>query len=211
MMLPRPFRYPTSIHSRRHGPAGYRNYESFKDWLRDEFHFRCVYCLFRERWYPNGSMGFSVDHVIPRSVDRGGSSERDYANLVYACNRCNSNRVVAHVLNPTQCSLGEHLEVRHEDGSVLGRTDEGWRSIRILQLNDPVLCDHRRRILALLDLKRESPDNPAIHNLFVRVFGYPDDLPDLRRLRPPFGNTKPGSEESCYYALRERGELEEAY
>lgn len=72
MMLPRPFLYPSSIHSRRHGPAGYQNYESFKEWLRDEFSFRCVYCLFRERWYPNGSMSFSIDHVIPRSVDRGG-------------------------------------------------------------------------------------------------------------------------------------------
>jgi 5-methylcytosine-specific restriction endonuclease McrA len=112
------------MHSRRHVPAGYQNYESFKDWLRDEFQFRCVYCLFRERWYPNGSMSFSVDHVIPRSADRGGTSERDYGNLVYACNRCNSVRTVADVLNPTQCSLSEHLEVRQEDGSVMGRTAE---------------------------------------------------------------------------------------
>jgi HNH endonuclease len=211
MTLPSPFLYPSSVHSRRHGPAGYQDYESFKEWLRDEFLFRCVYCLFRERWYPNGSMSFSIDHVIPRSADRGGSSERDYGNLVYACNRCNSVRAVADVLNPTQCALAEHLEVREEDGSVMGRTDEGRRSIRILRLNDPVLRDHRRRVLVLLDLKRRSPDDPAIHNLFVRVFGYPEDLPDLRRLKPPLGNTRPGSEEGCHYALKERGELAEVY
>jgi hypothetical protein len=63
----------------------------------------------------------------------------------------------------------------------------------------------------ILELKRENPDNATVHDLFVQVFGYPDDLPDLRRLRPPKGNTKPGSEETCYYALRERGELEEVY
>jgi hypothetical protein len=211
MMLPEPFLYTTSIHSRRHGPAGYQNYESFKDWLRDEFSFRCAYCLFRERWYPNGSMSFSIEHVIPRSADRGGSSERDYGNLVYACNRCNAFRGVEPVLNPNQWPLGEHLEVLQEDGVIIGRTDEGRRMIRTLRLNDPTLCDHRRRVFVVLDLKRENPDDPAIHDLFVRDFGYPDDLPDLRRLRPPLGNTKPGSEGGCYYALKERGELAEVY
>ena len=34
MTLPRPFVYPTSPHARRHGPAGYEDYDSFKDWLR---------------------------------------------------------------------------------------------------------------------------------------------------------------------------------
>jgi HNH endonuclease len=211
MTLPRPFVYPTSRHSRRHGPTGYQNYERFKDWLRDEFRFRCVYCLFRERWYPDGHMSFSVEHVIPRSADRGGSSERDYNNLLYACNRCNSFRGVAGVLNPTRSSLGQHLEVREEDGSIRGRTAEGRKSIRILRLDDPDVRHQRRRFLVELDLKRENPDNPAIHGLFVQTFGYPDDLPDLRRLRPPRGNLKPGSEEDCYYAVRERGELEEIY
>jgi hypothetical protein len=50
-----------------------------------------------------------------------------------------------------------------------------------------------------------------MHDLFVRTFAYPDDLPDLRRLKPPLGNAKPLSEESCYYALRERGALGEVY
>ncbi len=94
-------------------------------------------------------MSFSIDHVIPRSADRGGSSERDYNNLVYACNRCNSLRGVAQILNPAQEPLGEHLEVRDEDGSIVGRTDEGEKSIRILRLNDPTVCHHRRRALVV--------------------------------------------------------------
>jgi hypothetical protein len=122
-------------------------------------------------------MSFSIDHVRPRSTDPGGSSERDYSNLVYACNRCNSLRGVAAVLNPTRWPLAEHLKFRPEDGSIAGQTDEGRTTIRILRLNDPALCDHRRRVMVVLDLKRENPDNPAIHSLFVQTFSYPDDLP----------------------------------
>ena len=44
-----PFEYPSSPHRRRHGPLGYADYASFRPWLRDEFSFRCVYCLLRER------------------------------------------------------------------------------------------------------------------------------------------------------------------
>ena len=210
MTLPKPFDYPIGPHTHRHGPAGYEDYESFKDWLRDEFSFRCAYCLFRERWYPSGYRSFSVEHVIPRSADKGGPSERDYGNLLYACSRCNAFRGVEEVLNPIRGSLDKHLEF-NPDGSIQGLTDQGRKSIRILKLNDPVYCDHRRRALIILELKRENPDNSTVHDLYVQVFGYPDDLPDLRRLRPPKGNTKPGSEETCYYALRERGELEEVY
>ena len=48
------FQYPRSALIRRHGPRGYADYVSYKPWLRDEFLFRCVYCLSRERWKPEG-------------------------------------------------------------------------------------------------------------------------------------------------------------
>jgi hypothetical protein len=37
------FEYPLMPHVRRHGPAGYDDYASYRDWLRDEFTFRCVF------------------------------------------------------------------------------------------------------------------------------------------------------------------------
>ena len=40
-----PFDYPVASHQRRHGPRGYSQPESYRPWLRDEFSFRCVYCL----------------------------------------------------------------------------------------------------------------------------------------------------------------------
>jgi hypothetical protein len=42
------FDYPEPKADRRHGPAKYTSYEYYRPWLRDEFAFRCVYCLKRE-------------------------------------------------------------------------------------------------------------------------------------------------------------------
>jgi hypothetical protein len=50
------FIYPHHPHVRRHSPRGYRDYRSYKPWLRDEFDFRCVYCLWRERWCADGDI-----------------------------------------------------------------------------------------------------------------------------------------------------------
>jgi hypothetical protein len=74
------FAYASTEHQRRHGPRGYTNYRAYKPWLRDEFAFRCVYCLSRERWCPNGHEDFAVDHLMPRSTAPG--EARDYDNLL---------------------------------------------------------------------------------------------------------------------------------
>lgn len=55
MPVPQPFVYLSDRHFRRHGPRGYADLRHFKPWLRDEFQFRCVYCLIRERWHPDGA------------------------------------------------------------------------------------------------------------------------------------------------------------
>ena len=62
--MPAPFNYPALAHRQRHGPLGYADYESYRPWLRDEFAFRCVYCLFRETW---GKLrgAFNLDHFQP--------------------------------------------------------------------------------------------------------------------------------------------------
>jgi hypothetical protein len=44
-----PFTYPSAPLVRRHGPQGYADYVSYRPFLPDEFQFRCVYCLLRER------------------------------------------------------------------------------------------------------------------------------------------------------------------
>ncbi len=41
-LIAMPFQYSEKAHMRKHGPSGYLTYETYKDWLRDEFSFRCV-------------------------------------------------------------------------------------------------------------------------------------------------------------------------
>jgi hypothetical protein len=61
------FNYPRGARVRRHGPVGYATYHSFRPWLRDEFGFRCVYCLVREQW-GRVSGQFGLDHFRPQSL-----------------------------------------------------------------------------------------------------------------------------------------------
>jgi hypothetical protein len=62
-----PFVYPRAAPLRRHGPAGYAQYERYRPWLRDEFAFRCVYCLKREQW---GVVRATYHRVCLHSVGR---------------------------------------------------------------------------------------------------------------------------------------------
>src|ERR1700675_3855243 len=99
MTLPVRFAYPATTHQRKHGPAGYANYQDYKPWLRDDFTFRCVYSLVRDTWYPDRATSFSADHVFPQS--EAPTRVADYWNLVYACTRCNSLKQNVHLLDPT--------------------------------------------------------------------------------------------------------------
>src|SRR5437899_27226 len=83
--------------ARRHGPRGYTNYTSFRPWLRDEFAFRCVYCLLREQW--GRTLGsFDLDHFLPTAhyPRRRGT----YDNLLYCCARCNVAKADAVIPDP---------------------------------------------------------------------------------------------------------------
>ncbi len=118
-----PFLYPSVPHERRHGPRGYSNYESYKPWLRDEFVFRCVYCLCRERWFPDGDDYFSVDHF--RSRKRAPEHRTAYENLLYACCQCNASKQDSDwIVSPCEEAMATHLEVL-EDGTIRGLTVKG--------------------------------------------------------------------------------------
>jgi len=44
-------------------------------------------------------------------------------------------------------------------------------------------------------------------DVILRFLGYPNDLPNLERKRPPAGNMRPDGIHSSYYEKRRRGEL----
>jgi hypothetical protein len=174
------FKYPSTEHTRRHGPRGYINYRACKPWLRDEFTFRCVYCLTRERWCPNGHEDFAVDHLVPRSAAPDESCE--YDNLVYACQSCNRNRQNAELLiDPGRVPLAAHLRVA-TDGRIEALAREGRWLERMCHLNRPLLVSFRKRVLGLIEgltTRGESNDETILYELL----GFPDSLPD-RQTRP---------------------------
>jgi HNH endonuclease len=201
------FEYPLQRHTRRHGPAGYKTYDRYKDWLRDEFTFRCVYCLTRERWYPEGDAGFSVDHWLPQV---SGKKRLNYDNLLYACLRCNSyKRHLPGILNPCLHTFSTHLLV-NGDGTLSPLTSKGRILVETLGLNKTLPVQWRREFLELFDLLQKETADSAFRLLFKPKFGFPDDLPDLRK-RKPLKNSRPKGVNYCYYALWERDQLPEFY
>ena len=202
------FAYATEPSLRRHGPRGYHAPQQFKPWLRDEFLFRCVYCLVRERWHPDGDGGFSVEHLRPSSSAPELAVE--YENLFYACCRCNAaKRDLEGILNPSTEPFANHLLVTSE-GEIHGLTDAGIELIKVCQLDRPRLVEFRRGLFQILDLI-QARDDPNQRELASRFFGFPANLPRLRLLRPPEGNTRPSGIELSCYELASRGHLPVTY
>jgi hypothetical protein len=193
-----PFTYPSTPHARRHGPRGYADYTSYRPWLRDEFSFRCVYCLLREQWgIVRGT--FAIDHFLPAAVH----AERitDYDNLVYGCAACNSAKGSQHIPDPSRVLLGKDVRVA-EDGTIEATTREARRLIRLLGLDDAEYTEFRRMWIEIIALAARYDAD-----LYTRLMGFPDELPDLRLLRPPDGNDRPEGLEQSYFVQRERGIL----
>jgi len=203
-----PFRYPKNKRRRRHGPRGYADYRPHKPWLRDEFEFRCVYCLCRERWFPDGDDCFSVDHVTPRSEAPELACE--YDNLVYACCQCNAAKQGAvGARDPCHDPFGTDVEVL-ADGTIRTLTPHGVFLVRACRLERPKLTEFRRGVLELFrHLEHLGTEEAA--NLRRRIFGFPPNLPNLSDLRPPAGNSRANGLVESHYARRQRGELPETY
>lgn len=196
------FDYPALPHVRRHGPRGYRDYASFRDWLRDEFDFRCVFCLVREEWVRRVAV-YHVDHFVP--ISREPSLATEYDNLLYVCSTCNAMKSQLPVPSPSEFALGECVVVQ-PDGSIQPLNSVGRLIIRLLRLDNGENTEFRRRMLRILALAERCDAE-----LFRDLMKYPDDLPDLATKQPPDGNTRPeGLEQSCF-ARRARGELPATY
>jgi hypothetical protein len=202
------FQYPALAQERRHGPRGYANARWYKVWLRDEFCFRCVYCLSREQWEPNGSDAFSGEHIesLALSPERVG----DYDNLLYSCLLCNACRREAPLpFDPSAVALAMHLYMR-ADGTIEALTREGRLLCDLCHLNRPPLVQFRRYMQELVDYLVERPDVEAERAL-QHLLGFPEDLPNLRTRRPPGGNTRLAGIDNCWYERRRRSELPEVY
>ena len=114
--MSRPFLYPATPLVRRHEPRGYANYSECRNWLRDDFSFRCVYCLLREVWVPGG---FHLDHFVPTSIRPDLATQ--YDNLLYCCGPCNLGKSDARLPDPTSALLESTVEV-DDSGFLVAKT-----------------------------------------------------------------------------------------
>jgi hypothetical protein len=200
--MTRPFDYPRASADRRHGPVGYSDYSHYRPWLRDEFTFRCVYCLAREQW--GRVVGdFDVDHFVPQVANS--ELAREYANLVYSCRTCNLLKGAQTVPNPRDVFTAEQVQVL-DDGTIVGRTDDAKRLLLMLGLHSPRSNEWRLLWIGNVELAAACD-----HVQFRRLMEFPNDLPNLGRLRPPGGNCRPDGIKESYFAARERGELADTY
>lgn len=208
IQLPWPFRFPKhGCAVRRHGPRGYSDYRGYKPWLRDEFDFRCIYCLTRERWERHPKAAFSVEHLTPKSI--APQSSTDYSNLAYACTTCNSLRQATPLpLDMRKESIGQHLRL-DGDGRYVAKSAVGEALIDLLTLNCKSLVEHRRK--TLFAWGRAMGEYPGATGTDFDQFRYPDDLPDLSQCIAPEGNDRPEGIVLSAFARRSRGNLSEFY
>ena len=191
-----PYEYLGEPHRRRHGPAGYLSYESYRPWLEDEFSFRCVYCLKRMVWAPTAI--WAIDHLIPR--DDAPSLECEYDNLVFSCLFCNLLKGPNRVPDPCQVAYGSCLRIE-PDGRITPNDRHGERLVKVLRLNHSRQIEERRGVMRLLKVLARHDKNE-----YQRRMGFPRDLPDLKSKDPP-SNQRPQGLEESHFARRQRGEL----
>lgn len=199
------FVYSATVLERKHGPVGYTTYHRFKPWLRDEFSFRCAYCLFRETWFPDGHEAFGVDHLNPKSQDP--DQLLVYDNMVYACNRCNRCKGAKQLqvdnrqFQPFALPVGNYIRVEQDEsidefGFVVAIPSDPMESkkvialIQALGLNSPLRVRWRRAMLRLAEIGHKSPDRTDVLALCRSMFGYPDIVPDLDADPPPRSSRK---------------------
>jgi len=52
---------------------------------------------------------------------------------------------------------------------------------------------------------------PWLRDEFTKLMGFPDDLPNLARLRPPGGNSRPHGIERSYFVQKKKAILPDTY
>ena len=195
------FDYPEQRLHRRHGPAGFVGYQSYREWLRDEFCFRCVYCLKRETW-GRVTGDFELDHFEPQSVHP--EKALDYLNLIYSCRTCNLIKSASSIDDPFELLHRDNLQCG-PDGHLVSLSTKGKRLILVLDLNSPQAVEWRLMWSRIVAMARQND-----RSLYAMLVGFPRNLPDLSRKRPP-SNSRPEGIDESWYRKQQRNELPDHY
>lgn len=126
------------------------NYTIYKNRLREEFFYTCVYCGIREPEL-GGVKSFHIDHYRPQNKFPHLISQ--YNNLLYACRDCNSHksdywptpveRMLGHiVLNPRNHKIEVHID--KSNFSWKGKTSKGRWNVKRFRLDTDLRVKQRQ-------------------------------------------------------------------
>ena len=146
---------------------------------------------------------FDIDHFVPQTTDPDQAAV--YDNLVYSCGRCNLIKSAQKVPNPTTALTTDNLRIQ-PDGRLECYSNDSESLVLKLDLNSPEMISWRLLWMRIIELARGHDAN-----LHAQLMGFPNDLPNLGRLRPPGGNSRPEGVALCYFAKAARGELPSIY
>jgi hypothetical protein len=168
------------IFHRRPDPPAESNYKRYKQALREDFQYRCAYCILHEGDpYGAGFHNFQIDHFRPRN--KIPELINTYSNLYYACRWCNGAKADKWPLDDEQ-TLGfvfvdpcvedlftTHADLNSSTGKLEPRTNAGDFTITEIRLNRRMFNDLRKKRVKAQDdidsttaqiLRLESEQDP---------------------------------------------------
>lgn len=153
--------YSAAPLTRNHQPPKARPYAQYRECLRREFSYTCVYCLATEREVgPADAHGdFEIEHFRPQADPRFSRFSSFYPNLFWACGKCNGVKqdvwpdaaeiaLGMYFVDPCVDGLGNHLEITGV--SVRALSPAGEYMIDEIGLNSEVQQYRRGRRATLL-------------------------------------------------------------
>jgi hypothetical protein len=144
-----------------------------------------------------------IDHFL--AVAQRPELKADYDNLLLVCPICNVLKGSRALPDPCQVLTSDTVVV-HEDGAIRAHKREARGLIRVLGLDQRPATEYRLLWNSIATLARRFDPE-----LWRKIMGFPEVLPDLRRLKPPGGNTRPEGVDQSWHARRQRGELPKSY
>lgn len=150
----------------------YKDYNSYKKYLREDFKHRCAYCNLLDTQI---TTPYEVDHFVPMDAFEKDWPELEttYANLVYACKKCNgakSNYYKGDIkkreikneyfYEPEKTDYGT-IFYRGDDGGIYSDDEKGRDMITKLKLYRPIhnlawICEITKTTLEKLSAQIEE-------------------------------------------------------
>lgn len=138
-------------------PLQYRDYADYRPLLRQDFTYRCAYCLMHE-YYLGGESGCCIDHHRPvHGLFGRPDLITNYTNLYWCCRECNENKgdiwpsiedynAGLRFIDPCQPEDDHDLHWKVlADGVLQPLTTTGLYTIQHLKLWRPFLQHHRAK------------------------------------------------------------------